>query len=93
MLRPKVTVLPDSALVAAAPRKARTRPPTHEVIAAQPYYLSSEDEVVDGAPADGQLPGSAKVSVLRGGAGRLCRVEDEAGNQVTTATSGLRPLR
>jgi hypothetical protein len=93
MLRPKATVLPDSALVSPSTRKARTRSPTHEVIAEQPYYLGGEDEVVAGTPGDGKLPRNAKVSLLRSGAGPLCRVEDRTGRQVTTAFSGLRPLR
>ena len=93
MLRPKVTVLPDSALVSAATAKGRTKQPTHEVMSEQPYYLERANEVVDGAPVDGHLSKNAKVALLRRGAGPLCRVEDAAGRQVTTPFSGLRPLR
>jgi hypothetical protein len=93
MLRPKVMVLPDSALASAATAKARAKQPTHEVMSRQPYYLARANEVVDGAPADGHLAKNAKVALLRRGAGTLCRVEDAAGRQVTTAFSGLRPLR
>jgi hypothetical protein len=53
----------------------------------------SANEAGDGTRADGHLAKNANVTLRLRGDGPLCRVEDSAGEQVSTASSGLRPLR
>jgi hypothetical protein len=91
MLRPKMTVLPDSALTSAQ-REAPAKGPTHEVTGRQPYFLRTAAEVGTDAPPDGQLSKGDKVSLVSRGAGPLCRVRDEQGRHLITAYSGLRKL-
>ena len=92
MLRPKATVLPDSALVFSS-KEARAKGPTHEVMSQQPYYLCAASDVQEYTKADGHLSKGAKVWLLSRGDGAMCQVQDEAGKQVITAISGLRKLR
>ena len=91
MLRPKMTVLPDSALVS-APGTTPTAGPTHEVTARQAYFARSAAEVGNDTPPDGYLSKGDKVSIVSRGKGPLCRVRDEQGRPLMTAFSGLRRL-
>lgn len=94
MLRPKATVLPDSALVPEANLKPPPKRFTHEVVSAQPYHYAAAqaDGAPDGAP-DGHFAPGAKVLLLERGDGPLCWVQDRHGLCVITAFSGLRALR
>lgn len=91
MLRPKATVLPDSALV---PEENLLRTPprrfTHEVEAEQPYYYSNAARA---AAPDGTFPAGTQVAVLSPEEGEMCRVADGRGLSVFTAFGGLRALR
>ena len=90
MRRPKVEVLPDSALV---PDANRIVPPpnrfTHEVIADQPYYYASPRA---GSDPPGTFAAGTKVVLLVHDGGPACRVVDGRGLYVATAFGGLRPL-
>ena len=91
MIRPKATVLPESALV---PDRNLLQPPpnkfTHEVIADQPYYYSIPGK--KDAP-DGTFPAGTEVVVLSHDGGSMCNVADGRGLHVVTAFKGLRPIR
>ncbi len=90
MLRPKLTVLPDSAQL---PDRNRIQPPpnqfTHEVRAEQSYYYIGPHE---GAQPEGKFPAGAKVVLMTHDGGPMCRVADGRGLYVTTAFDGLRRL-
>jgi len=90
MLRPKATVLPDSALVPADKQRAPPRRFTHRVRATQAFHFEAPQ--ADQA-ADGQLPAGARVKLLQQGDGPLCTVVDEHGVCVVTDFAGLQPLR
>ena len=89
-LRPKATVLPESALI---PKANLLEPPperfTHEVKAAQPYYYGKS---ADAAHPDGTFEAGAKVAVLGHDRRPLCRVADARGLSVFTAFEGLAAL-
>ena len=91
MIRPKATVLPESALV---PERNLIQPPpnqfTHEVISEQPYYYK-DPEPTDSP--DGVLKAGTKVVLLLHKGGGLCRVATEQGLHVVTAVEGLHPIR
>lgn len=89
MLRPKVVVLAESAVVPAANQKSPPTRFTHEVATEQPYYYSRARS--DLAP-DGQLSAGTKLLLLARGKGPMCRVQDGHGLCVMTAFAGLRPL-
>lgn len=84
-LRPKASVLPESALI---PKANLVKAPpgrfTHEVKAAQPYYYDKTS-----AQTDGMFEAGTKVAVLRNDPGPLCRVADARGLSVFTAFEGL----
>ena len=90
MLRPKATVLPESAIV---PDRNIIQPPptefTHEVIAEQPYYYKGPQQA---APPEGKFPAGTKVALLTHDGGSVCRVVDGRGLCAATAFNGLRPL-
>ena len=81
MLRPKKTVLPDSAMLET---KA-----THAVSSSQPYY--SEKPGRETEPA-GTLPAGSRVRLISKGPGEMSQVADEEGRQVYTASAGLRSV-
>jgi hypothetical protein len=90
MLRPKATVLPESAVV--PERNIVHSPPTeftHEVITEQPYYYIGPEQ---SAPPEGKFPARTKVKLLGHDGGSVCEVVDGRGLRVTTAFKGLRPL-
>jgi len=91
MLRPRATVLPESALV---PERNLLQPPpnkfTHKVIADQPYYYATPGE--KDAP-DGTFPAGTKVVVLSHDGSSICDVADSRGLRVVTAFNGLQPIR
>jgi hypothetical protein len=90
MLRPKATVLPESAVV---PERNLVHPPptefTHEVIAEQPFYYNGPEQ---GALPEGKFPAGTKVKLSTHHGGPYCEVVDGQGLRVTTAFKGLRPL-
>ncbi len=90
MLRPKATVLPESAMV---PDRNILQPPptqfTHEIIAEQPYYFTSPQQA---APPEGKFPAGTKLLLLSHGKGPMCEVADGQGLRVATAFDGLRSL-
>ncbi len=88
MLRPKATVLSNSALVPSANLLPPPKRFTHEVVAEQPYRYAAGDS----SPAGHLAPG-ARLLLLERGEGPLCRVQDRNGLCVTTAFAGLRALR
>jgi hypothetical protein len=88
MLRPKATVLPDSALVPSANLKPPPKRFTHEVVAEQPFHYAAGD-----CPPDGHLARGTRLLLLERGEGPLCRVQDRNGLCVMTAFAGLRALR
>ena len=81
MIRPKMTVLPDSVLL---PKHL-----THKVIRKQPYYYSGPQP---GKPPDGSFRAGTKVQLLEHDGGPMCRVADKKGVSVMTAFDGLLPL-
>jgi hypothetical protein len=88
VLRPKMTVLSDAALI---PPENIGPPPqrfTHEVTAEQPYYYAHEPS---GARPDGTFPAGTKVALI-GHHGSMSRVADHHGLRVVTPRDGLRPL-
>lgn len=88
MLRPRATVLPDSALAPSANLKSPPRRFTHEVAAEQPF----RDAAADPAPA-GHFAAGTPLPLLEHGDGPLCRVQDRHGLCVMTAFAGLRAPR
>ena len=90
MLRPKATVLPESALV---PDRNIMQPPptqfTHEVVAEQPYYYVNPHQAT---PPEGRFPTGTKLVLLTHDGGPVCQVIDGRGLCVATAFDGLRPL-
>ena len=89
-LRPKATVLPESALIPKA--NLVEAPPggfTHEVKAAQPYYYGKS---AGAAHPDGTFEAGAKVALLAHDRGSLCRVADARGLSVYTEFEGLAAL-
>lgn len=91
VLRPKMEILPDSALV---PVGNLIEPPpnrfTHAVKSAQPYYYSAPRK---GAAADGEFAAGTEVVLISHDDGPHCRVADGRGLLMTTAFAGLRPLK
>jgi len=91
VIRPKASVLPESALV---PDKKIIEPPpnqfTHEVVAEQPYYYNAPAQAT---PQEGRFPAGTKVVLLRHDGGPVCQVADGRGLVVATAYDGLRPCR
>jgi hypothetical protein len=89
-LRPKATVLPESALVpdrnfiSPAPNQF-----THKLMREQTYYYSSAQE---GVSPDGLLPAETKVILLVYEGGERCRVADERGLYVEIEYAALRRL-
>jgi hypothetical protein len=79
MLRPKMKVLPDEALVKA----------THTVAREQPFYLGKPGK---GAEPAGSFAAGAKVSLVSASRGPMCVVLDRQGRKVYTAREGLRPV-
>jgi hypothetical protein len=90
MIRPPMTVLPDSAVV---PKRNRILPApnhfTHEIVAMQPYYYALPGK---NSPPDGEFSAGTKVVLLARGRGPYCHVADERGLYVATAFGGLRKL-
>jgi hypothetical protein len=88
--RPKMTVLPESAVV---PDANLVQPPptqfTHEVTTEQPYYYSPPKHA---SVPDGSFSAGTKVVKLTDDDGPLCRVVDGRGLQAVTASVGLRPI-
>jgi len=80
MLRPKVQVLPDSAMLETAF--------THTVTCEQPCYLKRPGR--DSEPA-GTLPAGARVRLISKRVAPMSLVEDAEGRRVYTASAGLRP--
>jgi hypothetical protein len=91
MLRPKATVLPESAIV---PQRNLLHPPpntfTHAVTRTQPYYYAAPQP---GAAPDGHFSSGTKVVLISHDGGRTCHVADGRGLYVVTAFDGLRPLK
>lgn len=91
IIRPKATVLPESALV---PERNLIQPPpnqfTHTVISEQPYYYK-DPEPTDSP--DGVFKAGTRAVLLRHKGGGLCHVATEQGLHVVTAVEGLRPIR
>jgi hypothetical protein len=90
MLRPKATVLPESAMV---PDRNLIQPPpnqfSHEIVTDQPYYY------VDPQPttrADEKFEAGTKVLLIAHDGGTMCHVADGRGLYVVTAFEGLRPI-
>ena len=81
IIRPKATVLPDSALL--------SKPFTHQVVAAQPYYGA---EPAAATPPGGVFAAGTRVRLVQRGRGPYCRVADQRGAPCYTAFAGLRPL-
>ena len=90
MMRPKATVLPESAIV---PPTCLIQPPpnrfTHEVTSEQPYYYAASTPI--SAP-DGTFPAGTKVLLLFHDGGSLCYVADARGLYVAIPFKGLRPI-
>jgi len=90
VIRPKMAVLPGSALI---PDRNLIHPPpnrfTHEVSAAQPYYYLDPHQAT---PPEGTFATGTRV-LLISQVGEVCRVADGRGLYVATACGGLRPLR
>jgi hypothetical protein len=87
MLRPKATVLPDSALVPSANLRPPPKRFTHEVVAEQPFRYVAAD-----GPPDGCFAAGTRLLLLEHGDEPLCRVQDRNGLCVLTAFAGLRAL-
>lgn len=81
MLRPKMQVLPDSAMAETVV--------THTVSGEQPYYLKRPGKKSEPA---GKLPAGSKVRLVQKGRGEMRLVEDTAGRRIFTAFAGLRPI-
>jgi hypothetical protein len=80
MRRPRMQVLPDSALVPSGPC-------THEVIRRQPLYHTPPQP---GARPDGHFAAGTPVVMVAQGPGRLCQVQGPHGLCAWTAAAGLR---
>jgi hypothetical protein len=87
MLRPKATVLPDSALVPSANLLPPPRHFTHEVVTEQPFHYTARD-----CAPDGYFAAGTRLLLLEHGQEPLCRVQDRSGLCVLTAFAGLRAL-
>ncbi len=88
MLRPKATVLSDSALIPAG--HVAKKPPkrfSHQLRKSQPYYFA-----LGSAIPDGQLLAGTRVRVTKQGGDDFCWVVDEHGLKVVTKCEGLRPI-
>lgn len=89
VIRPKATVLPDSAQL---PDRNVLKPApnqlTHEIVAEQPYYYMGIDQA---APPDGKFAQGTKVVLLRHDDAE-CWVADGRGLCVAISCDGLRPL-
>jgi hypothetical protein len=90
VLRPKATILEDSALV---PRENRISPApkrfTHILTRSQPFYFK---EAQQGGPPDGEFPLETKLLLLQFEGGRYCRVADERGLNVEIEYDALKKL-
>jgi len=89
-LRPKATVLPESALI---PEKNLISPApnqfTHRLMREQIYYY---DMAREGVPPDGLLPAETKVVLLVHDGGERCRIADGRGLYVEIEYVALRKL-
>jgi hypothetical protein len=88
--RPKMVVLPDSAIVSA--RNILDSPPSHfshRVTKPQPYYFRKPRKAT--SPA-GEFAAGDKLLLLSHDGGELCRVADANGLVVFTAFATLDPL-
>jgi hypothetical protein len=89
-LRPKTTILPESALV---PDKNIISPApnqfTHEVTRTQPFYFGDAGQ---GGALNGELEAGTRVVLLVDDGSEYCRVADGRGLYVQTECSGLRKL-
>jgi len=89
-LRPKATILPESAVI---PDENLIRPPptrfTHEVKAEQSYYYDFPGRA--SAP-DGSFLAGTKVVLMSSSHRHFCQVVDGRGLHVATAFDGLRPI-
>lgn len=80
--RPKMEVLPDSALVTEGKF-------THQVTHPQPYYLRKPRK---NSPPAGEFGVGEKLRVLAHEGGEFCRATDARGLMVYTAFATLAPL-
>ena len=90
MLRPKASVLAESALV--PPHCTISPAPnqfTHQVKSRQPFYFDYDG--ADTVP-NGEFEAGAKVVLLVHHGGPMCRVADGRGLYVETSFEGLRPI-
>jgi hypothetical protein len=90
VLRPDMSVLPESALV---PDKNLLLPPptqfTHVVWVEQPYFYS---DAAKAAKPDGKFMAGTNVLLLKHDGNSMCRVVDAQGLHVFTAFAGLQPI-
>lgn len=91
VLRPAVTVLPESAMV---PERNLVVPPprvfTHEVSDDTPFHYGS---AAHGSAPDGELPAGRRVVLMtQDAAGERCRVVDAQGLHVEIPCAALRAL-
>lgn len=84
VIRPKVVVLPDSALL--------SNLFSHEVVAAQAYFRARPTARTASPRPTGVLAAGTRVLLLERLDGPMCRVADDSGKPVYTAFAGLRPL-
>lgn len=90
MQRPKMTVLPDSALVPDQNVVAAPTEFTHEVIAERPFYFAPPGE---STPPNGTFPPGTKLLLISHEVGaRFCQVVDSHGLCVLTPYDGVRSL-
>ncbi len=90
--RPKMSVLPDSAVV---PDENMLPPPkefTHLIKAEQPYFYSDAAKPATPAKPDGTFAAGTKVLLSSHDGGAICRVVDERGLHVFTAWEGLQRI-
>jgi hypothetical protein len=90
MLRPKVSVLPESATIPDA-NLIRPAPDrfSHRVTATQAYYYAMPS---DGATPDGSFDAGTSVLMVSRGRGNWCHVADARGLYVVTSCEGLKVL-
>lgn len=81
IIRPKMAVLPDSAIVA--------HDFTHLVSGDQPYFLTKPTRTTEPA---GTLPAGSKVRLLSRGRGKTCLVTDAADRRIHVAFAALHRL-
>ncbi|MGH9628074.1 MAG: hypothetical protein ACRD7E_07005 [Bryobacteraceae bacterium] len=81
ILRPKMQVLPDSAIVESG---------TYTITREQPYYLKRP---VKTSEPDGTLPAGSRVLLISKGGAHMSLVEDADGSRVWTSSAGLRPIK